>query len=55
LLVAELEDGRLVGQVEVVDTGEQAIIHSAEELLAYLRPRCRGRDASPPPSAARPE
>ncbi|MHB1568100.1 MAG: hypothetical protein ACYCXW_15470 [Solirubrobacteraceae bacterium] len=50
-----MEDGRLAGQVELVDTGEQAIVHSAEELLAYLRAHCPGLLSSPPLSDEQPD
>lgn len=38
-----LAAGRLAGEVELVDTGERAVIRNADELLALLR----GKDGEP--------
>jgi hypothetical protein len=37
LTPAALEAGRLAGEVEVVATGERAVVKDAEDLLAFLR------------------
>jgi len=50
LLPGPLAAGCLVGELEVVATGERALVRSTEELVAYLRvqafaaPRSAGRD-----------
>ena len=37
LLREPLASGRVIGQVEVVDTGDRALVHDERELVAYLR------------------
>jgi hypothetical protein len=39
LLPGPLAESCLVGEVEVVRTGEKAVFHGAEQLVAYLRER----------------
>jgi hypothetical protein len=36
---AALVEGRLAGRVRVVETGEEAIVRSADELVAFLQAR----------------
>ncbi len=50
LLREPLAAGRVVGQVEVVDTGERTLVQNEQELLAYLRERAQdghGEDSEP--------
>jgi hypothetical protein len=39
LLTEALERGRLAGQLEVVETGEQTLVRDADEVVAFLRER----------------
>jgi hypothetical protein len=45
LLREPLAAGRLVGEVEVVDTGERTVVRDVEQLVDYLR-ACVGGDGT---------
>ncbi len=47
LVVDERTAGRLVGDVEDVESGERSAVRSAEELTAWLRGRVDSGDQAP--------
>ncbi len=46
LVPAALRGGRIVGRVRVVETGEQAVVRSTDELVDFLR-ECTPEDPWP--------
>jgi hypothetical protein len=51
LLRGPLTEGRLVGEVEVVETGERTVVRDVAQLVAYLG-ACAGGDGTTSESAA---
>lgn len=44
LVPDELADGRLIGEVEAVGTGERRAIHGMDELMGFCRESYRATD-----------
>lgn len=54
LLREPLAAGRLVGEAEIVETGERTVVRDAAQLVDYLRDRASGERTESEGAAGRP-